>query len=57
MASKIKVKVIVTLDNEVENSSEGELNFDGDMRGPDLAEAIIHVVSQVTSDVVKESIR
>jgi len=57
MASKIKVKISVTLDNDVENSSEGEFSFDDDMRGSDLAEAIIHVVSQVTSDVVKESVR
>ncbi len=57
MANKIKVKMVVVLDDSKEFSSEEEAKFDGDMSGSDLAEAVIYVVSQIASDLVKESIR
>lgn len=53
MASKIKVKICVTLDGMDTFLSEEEIRFDADMRGNDLSEATIQVISEVSSDVVK----
>lgn len=54
MASRIKVKVLVTLDSADTYIHELEEKFDCDARGHDLAECIIKVASTTVSDVVRE---
>ena len=54
MASKVKVKVVVTLDSADQFLHENEERFDSNMNGHDLAEAIIKVASTTVSDVVRE---
>lgn len=56
-ARKIKVKVVVTLDDKDTYCSEQEDRFDDQMVGSDLAEATIKVASEVVSDVVKELVK
>lgn len=54
MASKVKVKVVVTLDSADSYLHEIEESFDSNMHGHDLAEAVIKVASTTISDVVRE---